>query len=137
MNDFVLQGAEHDVLACPAPRLDVDVATRLLAEAWGIQAVSVTDLDSERDLNLSVAGQFVLKVSNPAERSDLIDMETTALAHARAVAPDLPLPETVSTVTGSTATSVRDESGRACLARLITVVPGAPAEGQPVTTDLA
>jgi Ser/Thr protein kinase RdoA (MazF antagonist) len=94
-------------------------------------------LVSERDLNPSVDGQFVLKVSNPAERSDLIDMETKALAHARAVAPDLPLPETVSTVTGTGSASVRDESGRACLARLITVVPGAPAEGQPVASDLA
>ena len=137
MNDRVLPGAEDDVLTCPAPRLGVDEARRLLAAAWGIQAVSVSDLVSERDLNLSVDGQFVLKVSNPAERSDLVDMETMALAHARAVAPDLPLPETVSTVTGTESASVRDESGRACLARLITVVPGAPAEGQPVATDLA
>jgi len=122
VNDRVLQGAEDDVLTCPAPRLGVDAARRLLAAEWGIQAVSVSDLDSERDLNLSVDGQFVLKVSNPAERSDLIDMETKALAHARAVAPDLPLPETVSTVTGTGSASVHDESGRACLARLITVV---------------
>jgi Ser/Thr protein kinase RdoA (MazF antagonist) len=40
-------------------------------------------------------------------------------------------------VSGASVADVIDEAGAACLARLITVVPGSPAEGRPVTTELA
>ena len=132
-----LPGPDVDVLACPAPRLDADDCLRLVSEHWGIDAVQVTDLPSERDFNAMVDGQYVLKVSNPAEDRGAVDLESEALAHAARVDPDLPLPRTVPTLSGSWTAIVEDADGRECLARVITVLPGEMAEGLPVTTSLA
>ena len=126
-----------DVLRCPPPELSAEDAERLLAEQWGIEVVTLTNLPSERDVNLMVNGRYVLKVSNPAEPLDVIDMETRALRHAQLVAPDLSLPRTISTVDGQDQATVLDRSGRSSAARLITVLPGVVAEGLPVTKELA
>src|SRR5204863_453386 len=67
----------------------------------------------------------------------IVDMENTAMAHALRVSPDLPIPQLVRAASGSTVTPVTDATGRPCLARLITVLPGRPAEGQPISTGLA
>jgi 4-aminobutyrate aminotransferase-like enzyme/Ser/Thr protein kinase RdoA (MazF antagonist) len=124
------------VLETPAPRLDVDQVRRLLLTHWGVEAGALHPLPSERDLNVLVDDRYVLKVSNPAERADLVDMEDVSLAHVRRVAPDLPVPRLVEATTGPVV-SVRDSATRECLARLITVVPGTPLEGTPLTLDLA
>src|ERR1700685_2094041 len=76
-------------------------------------------------------------MSNPAEDPSVIDMENAAMSHAARVAADLPLPSVVPATSGASVVSVIDDAGAACLARLITVVPGSPAEGRPVTTELA
>ena len=128
---------QEDVLACPAPRLDESACARIVREHWGVEVRRVTDLPSERDLNAMVDGRYVLKVTNPAERPELVDLETLALAHAARVDPRLPLPRTVPTSAGSTTATVTDLDGRQCLARLITVVPGEMAEGRLVTPRLA
>ncbi|MEV6492563.1 aminotransferase class III-fold pyridoxal phosphate-dependent enzyme [Actinoplanes sp. NPDC051633] len=122
----------ENVLDTPAPRLDPDSIRRLLDDGWGLQAAVLRPLPSERDLNVLVGEEYVLKVSNPAERAAVVDMENAAMEHVRRVAPDLPVPR----VAGSVAT-VADEAGLSCLARLITVVPGSALEGTPITVDLA
>jgi len=129
-----------DVLTCPAPHLDADDCVRLAREHWDVAVEHVSDLPSERDLNAMVegpSGRFVLKVSNPAEDRGAVDLESVALDHAAGADPDLPLPRTVRTRTGSWTATVVDRDGRECLARLITVLPGGMAEGRPVTTALA
>lgn len=124
------------VLDTPAPHLaDADVS-RILGAHWDIEPGALHPLPSERDLNVLVDDRFVLKVSNPAESAALVDLEDVALAHVRRVAPDLPVPRLVEAATGPIATIV-DAGGRECLARLITVVPGRPLEGTPITLDLA
>ena len=124
------------VLDTPAPRLGDDEARRILADRWGIDVGALHPLPSERDLNVLVDGRWVLKVSNPSERPDLVDLEDMAMAHVGLVAPDLPIPRVVDATDGAVAT-VHDSSGRECLARLITVVPGQPLEGTTITLDLA
>lgn len=126
-----------DVLAEPAPRLTDEMVRALLAREWGRNAASFTPLPSERDLNVLVDDRWVLKVSNPAERAANVEMEIAAMAHLEQVAPDLPVPRTVPTSAGMPSASVRDARGRRCVARLVTVLPGAQAEGQPVGEDLA
>lgn len=125
-----------DVLDTPAPHLDDDLARHLIATHWGIEVGDLRPLPSERDLNILVGDQFVLKVSNPAERPELLDLEHVALAHVARVSPDLPLPRLVEAISGPVVT-IADTAGRDCLARLITVVPGAPLEGMPITLDVA
>lgn len=125
------------VLDTPAPVLRADQVTALLRDAWHLPADQVLPLASERDVNLLVNAHHVLKVSNPAEDPLVVDMENTAMTHALRVAPDLPLPSVIPTVSGALVAEVVDADGRPCLARLITVVPGEPVEGRPVTTRLA
>lgn len=125
-----------DVLGTSAPQLDQTRLRRLLADSWGLRSVGLRSLPSERDLNVLIDESYVLKVSNPAERAELVDLENVSLAHIQGVAPDLPLPRLVESTTGPTA-SVIDAQDRRCLARLLTVVPGQPLEGNPITLDLA
>jgi 4-aminobutyrate aminotransferase-like enzyme/Ser/Thr protein kinase RdoA (MazF antagonist) len=124
------------VLDTPAPHLGDEEARRVLAAHWDVTPGALHPLPSERDLNVLVDDRWVLKVSNPSEAGGLVDMEDAALAHVGRVAPDLPVPRLVEARSGPVATVV-DSSGRACLARLITVGPGRPLEGAPITLDLA
>ena len=101
----------------PGPTAGRRDCARVVREHWGIDAVQITDLPSERDLNAMVDGQYVLKVSNPAEDRGAVDLESVALAHAARVDPDLPLPRTVPTLSGSWTATVVDADGRECLAR--------------------
>jgi 4-aminobutyrate aminotransferase-like enzyme/Ser/Thr protein kinase RdoA (MazF antagonist)/SAM-dependent methyltransferase len=129
--------AAGDVLDTPAPVLSPDRVTALVGAVWGLPAETVRSLTSERDANVLVAGRYVLKVSNPAEDPAVVDMENTAMAHAARIDPGLPLPSVVRTDSGLSVVGIADDAGEACLARLLTVVPGSPAEGGPVTTGLA
>jgi 4-aminobutyrate aminotransferase-like enzyme/Ser/Thr protein kinase RdoA (MazF antagonist) len=137
MHHAVASPDMDDVLACPAPHLDADDCARLAREHWGVEVGSVTGLPSERDLNAMLDGRYVLKVSNHAEDKGAVDLESEALAHAVRADPDLPLPRTVPTPSGSWTATVVDHDGRECLARLLTVLPGEMAEGRLVTPRLA
>ncbi len=132
-----MMAVSGDVLGTPAPVIQLDRIATLVEEVWGRRAGTVRPLASERDANIGLGDRYVLKVSNPAEDPDVVDMENAAMSHAARVAPDLPLPAVVPTVVGASVARISDEAGAACLARLITVVPGAPAEGRPVTAGLA
>jgi len=126
-----------DVLGTPAPVLPTDQITALLQTAWGLTAETVTPLASERDFNLLIGNRYVLKVSNPAEDPAVVDMENTAMAHALRTSPGLPIPTVVPAASGTTVVPTTDATGRTCLARLITVLPGQSAEGKPITSELA
>jgi 4-aminobutyrate aminotransferase-like enzyme/Ser/Thr protein kinase RdoA (MazF antagonist) len=125
------------VFATPPPVLSGDQYARLLRDAWGVTVGSVRPLPSERDLNVLVDDRYVLKVANPAEDPDVLDMENAAMAHVRQVSPDLPIPALIPATSGEAVAAVTDAGGRRCLARLITIVPGQSHEGRPVTCDLA
>ena len=125
----------HDVLDEPAPRLTTAGVRRLVEDHWGVTA-DVTPLSSERDVNFLVGSGHVLKVANPAESRALLEMEVAAMRHIEATDPDLPVPRTVR-AGGEDIVTITDDDGRACLARLITTVPGAQLEGQVVTEDVA
>ena len=127
---------QYDVLSTPTPQLDDGAIRRLLADAWGVEASVLGSLPSERDLNVQVDDRFVLKVTNPAEAPELVDLENVSMAHVVRTAPDLPVPRLVDSDSGPT-TTVVDASGRTCRARLITVVPGTCAEGLLISTALA
>ena len=132
-----MMAVSGDVLGTPAPVIYPGRIATLVEEAWGLPAGAVRPLTSERDANILLDDRYVLKVSNPAEDPAVVDMENTAMSHAARVAPDLPLPSLVPTIAGASVARISDEAGAACLARMITVVPGAPAEGRPVTVELA
>jgi 4-aminobutyrate aminotransferase-like enzyme/Ser/Thr protein kinase RdoA (MazF antagonist) len=125
-----------DVLVAPPPVVPTQQAAAFMQE-WGWPAATIHPLASERDANLLIDGRYVLKVSNPAEDPLVVDMENAAMTHALRVSPGLPVPVLIPTASGATVARVVDAAGRACLARLFTVVPGRPAEGTPVPCELA
>ena len=129
-HDVSMPPDAESVLDTRAPRFREGQVEQVLGTHWGIEPRTLGPLPSDRDLNVLVDERYVLKVSNPAERPDLVDLEDVSLAHVRRVAPDLPVPLQVEARSGRVVT-VADASGRACLARLITVVPGTPLEGTP------
>ena len=107
------------IFATPPPVLSGDQYAQLLRDAWGLTVGSVRPLPSERDLNVLVDDRYVLKVANPAEDSDVLDMENAAMAHVRQVSPDLPVPALLPATSGAAVAAVTDAGGRRCLARLI------------------
>jgi 4-aminobutyrate aminotransferase-like enzyme/Ser/Thr protein kinase RdoA (MazF antagonist) len=129
--------SSQDIFTEPAPKFTEEELRALLRAHWGVTDALLRPLDSERDLNVLVGDEFVLKISNPAERVDVVDMEVCALAHVHAVDPELPVPEQIADTSGELLVRTRDSAGRECLARLITFLPGSPLEGTPVSEDLA
>jgi 4-aminobutyrate aminotransferase-like enzyme/Ser/Thr protein kinase RdoA (MazF antagonist) len=126
-----------DVFTEPPPILSPDSLRNVLHDRWHLAGPDLRPLDSERDLNVLVDNRFVLKISNPAERPDVIDMEVRGLAHVHASSPGLPVPTTVAARSGAPVVHLADDTGRECLARLITLLPGSPLEGRPIDTALA
>ncbi len=126
------------VFAEPAPAFSTGALRAALAGHWGMTDPRLRPLGSERDLNVLVDDTHVLKISNPAEHAAVVDMEVRALDHVRAGDPGLPVPEGVPATGGGQIAHLRDDRGRDCLARLITLLPGAPLEGAgPLSGGLA
>ncbi len=106
-------------------------AVRLAREFYGL-AATARPLPSERDQNFRLSsdrGEFVLKVSGEAERSEALDLQNRALAWLAERAPRLPLPRLVPASSGA---GILETDGR--LVRLLTFLPGtilADAKPQP------
>jgi 4-aminobutyrate aminotransferase-like enzyme/Ser/Thr protein kinase RdoA (MazF antagonist) len=82
------------VLVAAPPQWSADQAVAAASETFGIEATTATNLGSERDqtfmlLGAQGAGLAVMKVSNPAESPDTLDMEMLGVRHASRVDPDL------------------------------------------------
>ncbi|MGP3533306.1 aminotransferase class III-fold pyridoxal phosphate-dependent enzyme [Microbacterium sp. RD1] len=128
---------KNTVLEAAAPLLAPERAVDYVAERWGISARTARALSSERDAIVMLDDRYVLKVSNPAEQRSIVDMENAVANHLAAVAPELPVPRTVPTRGQELVDTVVDDNGRACLTRVVTMLPGSPLEGRPVTADVA
>ncbi len=86
MSDNVLEARPPEVSAA----LAVDVA-RTVFDVDG----EAIPLDSERDRNFRIdgaEGSFVLKVGNPADPKDVVEMQVLAMEHALRADPTLPIP---------------------------------------------
>jgi len=119
------------VMSEPVPGVGPRDAERAAAEIFGVTAPA-TMLRSERDRNFLLAAApapLVLKVSNSAELDEVVDLENGALSHARQHAPDLPLPRLLPASGGGLVSRITAADGRSHLVRLLTVVPGTPADG--------
>jgi 4-aminobutyrate aminotransferase-like enzyme/Ser/Thr protein kinase RdoA (MazF antagonist) len=115
-------------------------ARAILEEFWGLSS-ELGDLPSERDRNFLVrvagANHAVLKISSSAEDEEVVAMENAAMAHVARTRPDLPIPRIVSSRNATSVVRVRGDDDRAHLARLVTIVPGARAEGRTIARPLA
>jgi 4-aminobutyrate aminotransferase-like enzyme/Ser/Thr protein kinase RdoA (MazF antagonist) len=85
---------QGDVLAGEPPAF-TDEAASELAERWFGLVGDATSLGSERDQGFMIVGDRgpagVLKISNANESAEILDMETRAALHVRAVDPSIPV----------------------------------------------
>jgi 4-aminobutyrate aminotransferase-like enzyme/Ser/Thr protein kinase RdoA (MazF antagonist) len=123
--------AVADPLVEPRPSMDPDVASRILASHYGIEG-ELVELHGERDLNFRVdlkgTGRRLLKIHNPADPPEVVEMRTLALDHIRAVDPTLPVPRTVRTSSGETAVAVTAADGRVSQVQVFTFLDGRHAD---------
>jgi Ser/Thr protein kinase RdoA (MazF antagonist) len=105
-----------------------DAALALLAETgWGLQVESVRRLATERDdtvLVTHVGGRHVLKVAHPLDDPTLLDFQCTAMRHALAHDPTLPLAVLLPDRDGAVLREVLGAAGEPRRARVLSYLPG-------------
>lgn len=109
--------------------LTEDEALGLVDERWGIEAVAIGRLATEKDdsffLDTRDGQKLVLKVSNPNERPDEVDLEVELTRHVASTGL-VPVPRYRESVDGDALIRVTDTDGRQRLARLMTRIEGIP-----------
>ncbi len=113
--------------ALKRPVVTPDQARALLDARFGLRPARLKQLDSFRDQNYRVdladGRQFVLKIANSMEPFGSLDLENSALAVLRRVAPELPAPRLQPDRDGNVMVELR--AGDALhFARLLTFTPG-------------
>lgn len=116
-------------LAAPFERMPQAEARALLTELYGVAALSLEPLDTERDDSFRVTTadrDVVLKVAHPADDPQLIDLQVEAMTHVAGADPALPLQRVIGPIT----------QWRGRVVRVLTWLPGQllrdarPDEGQ-------
>jgi len=123
-------------LEAPAPELTLVAAEAIAASHFGIVG-RATPLVSERDQNFRIVvadgRAFVLKVSNPKDGDDALQLQARAMLHAAQVDPGLPLMRPIPG--GRSQAEVADEVGGRQLVRMFTFMPGRHLEIQELTPE--
>jgi hydroxylysine kinase len=107
----------QSVLEARAPAFSTREAEALAQRAFDIEA-SVHPLNSERDQNFRLrakdGSEWVLKIANPAESTEVLDLQTRAMLHIAEVDPSLPIPRVKATPDGALFHQIDAPDGR-CL----------------------
>jgi 4-aminobutyrate aminotransferase-like enzyme/aminoglycoside phosphotransferase (APT) family kinase protein len=109
-----------------APELDLSALQVSLNASWGLEG-ELTAVHGERDRNFRVdapSGRYLLKVHNPADGAEVLDLQWSALRHIRTVAPDVPVPDVVPTREGRPSVALTGLDGRRSLAWVMTWLAG-------------
>ena len=110
------------------PAFAPDEVIALAAERYGL-TVSASAMPSYMDQNfrLREAGdggrQFVFKISNGTEISDLLRAESAALARLNSASPPIGCPRVIATTSGEELWTI-EASGNSHLVRLLSYLPG-------------
>lgn len=118
-------------LSSSVPDLSLAEAAELAARLYGI-AVEAALLTSERDQNFRLAAvdgsSHLLKIINPSETDEVVELQTACLDHIARVAPTLPVPRVLRTLAGSDGDTITLSDGRRCAVRLLTYLEGVQAK---------
>ncbi len=123
-------GAEtkiESVLEARAPAFSIQEAEAIAQRDFDIRA-SARPLGSERDQNFRLSAQdgseWVLKIANPAESPEILDMQTRALLHIARVDPSLAIPRVKATPDGALFHEIDGADGRRFIVRVLSFLPG-------------
>jgi 4-aminobutyrate aminotransferase-like enzyme/Ser/Thr protein kinase RdoA (MazF antagonist) len=129
----------NDPLTVFAPNLDPAELRGSLSTLWGLEG-ELTSVHGERDRNFRVDAadrRYLLKVHNPADAEQVLDLQHSALRHIRTVAPDLPVPYVVPTRDGHPWVVLTGLDGRRSLAWVMTWLEGRhPRPDEPAAAQL-
>lgn len=116
-----------DTLAEDAPYVSTADALAILRRHYGL-AGTARPLPGERDHNFHIQtdgdGEFVLKISHPAEEAGFTDFQNKALDHILAVDPTLPVPSVCKSLQGEAQFTVSVGGSAPRIVRLVTYLPG-------------
>jgi 4-aminobutyrate aminotransferase-like enzyme/Ser/Thr protein kinase RdoA (MazF antagonist) len=115
-----------DPLLEPRPVVDAAMAATLLARWYELDG-TLTPLHGERDRNFRVdtpSRRYVLKVHNPADDADVVEMRTRAIGHVRSTDPAFPVPAVVPTAAGEETVTVTGPDGRVSRVQLFSFLQG-------------
>ncbi len=122
------------LLVTAPPQASEEDAAAIAIEVFGIRATA-RGLSSERDRNFELRAEdgrrFVLKVTNAAEEPDVSNLQTEALRHIEAYAPQLPVPRARAAIDGRFEAWARLANGSTHLVRVLTFLPGDPLHRTP------
>ena len=117
------------MLVSRKPRFSVEDACRIAAVHYGIEKPAATELSSERDQNFRIEDSegrpFVLKIANPDESPDVIDLQNQALFHLERSSVRCLVPSLRPSVRGDFVISVPAAAGSHQV-RLVTFLEGLP-----------
>lgn len=130
--EFELDG----VLEAPPVVASSAEVAGILQRRFGLSG-SMRALASERDANVridTVAGPYLLKITNPAEDPAVTDLQTAALKHLEKSMPLLRVPRIVPALDGSDQPQ-EILGNQAHIVRLMSFMPGTPLSGSTVTQE--
>ena len=118
-------------LSSRVPDLSLTQAQQVAAGLYGVEAEAVL-LTSERDENFRLQtadGRFyLLKISNPSDSDEIVDLQTACLDHIAKVDPANPVPRVLRTLAGASGDHIPLSDGRRCAVRMLTYLEGVPAK---------
>ncbi|NOW48536.1 Ser/Thr protein kinase RdoA (MazF antagonist) [Novosphingobium sp. SG751A] len=114
-------------LTTQPPQLTTQDAQVLARRFYG-RDLKASELSGERDRNFKMVGQegsqYLLKVSNPAEARDIVNLQTCVLNHLAGNATGLSVPRPVAALDGSYEMPITLDDGRVSILRMLTFLPG-------------
>ncbi|RDD96948.1 aminoglycoside phosphotransferase [Paracoccus pantotrophus] len=118
---------ENTLLSTDPPAISLERAAEIAEEVFGVRG-QFRALSSERDANfhlrLADGTQALLKITNAREDRAVTAMQTKALIHLAAVAPELPVQRICTTRRGEPWEIVTEASGEDHVVRLLTYLDG-------------
>lgn len=123
-----------NVLEARAPEVSTELAVVVARTVFDVDG-DATPLDGERDRNFRIdgpEGSFVLKVGNPADPAEVIEMQVLAMEHALRADPALPVPRPRRTV-DHRPTGAVEIGGVDHAVQLVSLIDGTPFPAGPLS----
>ena len=121
------------------PTFEEQIVQRAAAELFGLEG-EFRPLASDCDQNFHVltaeGEEYVLKIANLEESSEVVDLQVKGLLHLEKTAPDLPVPRVVRTTKGEPSTWLEGSGGARYILRALTYLPGTDLGKVPLTPAL-
>ena len=119
----------NDVLTSVDSSPSTNDIVEFVSRHYGL-AVEVVKLSAERDDNYRITAadgsQFLFKLAHSAEDPAVVDLQTKAFQHVRAVTPSIWVQRLVPTIDGALKTSLMAVHGRERLGWMLTYLAGVP-----------